>query len=193
MIKKNIFDIAKKKCYLSKILYIIILIFIISILKYKRKKFFFEKNIFFDYCNNFGLLVYDYLYDFKIQTEIINIGDYIQSIAALQFLPKNCAPILIDRDTIQYYHGPKLNLIVNGWFRIKEGNRFTSEQIRPFYISFHIDNGASIDIRMINHLKNYQPIGCRDYYTYNLLLIKLAMVLIQKGEKKVSKLIFLVV
>ena len=128
-----------------------------------------------------------------IQTEIINIGDYIQSIAALQFLPKNCAPILIDRDTIQYYHGPKLKLIVNGWFGIKEGNRFTSEQIRPFYISFHIQNGASIDIRMINHLKNYQPIGCRDYYTYNLLLIKLAMVLIQKGEKKVSKLIFLVV
>ena len=184
MIKKNIFDISKKKSYFllvnifnyfgkryfTKILFNIILIFLINILE--RKKFFFEKDISFDYCNNYGLLVYDYHYKFNIPTKIINIGDYIQSLAALQFLPKNCAPILIDRDTMQYYHGPKLKLIINGWFRIKEGNRFASEQISPFYVSFHINKEKSVDIRMINHLKKYQPIGCRDYYTYTLLLKK---------------------
>ena len=50
-------------------------------------------------------------------------------------------------------------------------NVFTSENINPFYISFHINNDLN-DYRMINHLKKYQPIGCRDKKTYNKLLKK---------------------
>lgn len=124
-----------------------------------------------NYCNNYGLLVYDYLHSFKYPFNEVNIGDYIQSLAALQYLPKKCIPILVDRDTIQYYHGPKIKLLMNGWFFIKEGNKFTSEQIEPLYISFHIQNNIK-DIRMIEHLKKFEPIGCRDKYTYNLLVKK---------------------
>ena len=99
----------------------------------------------------------------------VNIGDYIQSLAAFQYLPKECFPILIERDTIQYYHGPKVYLLMNGWFSIQEGNKFTSEQIEPIYLSIHIQNDIR-DKRMIDHLKKYEPIGCRDLNTCNLLL-----------------------
>ena len=104
-----------------------------------------------------------------INIKLGNIGDYIQSLAAYQYLPKKCSPILIERDTIQYYHGPKVKLIMNGWFSIQEGNKYTSEQIDPLYLSIHIQNKI-IDRRMIVHLKKYEPIGCRDINTYKLLL-----------------------
>ena len=117
------------------------------------------------------ILVYDYHYSFSKPFKIVNIGDYIQSLAAFQYLPKKCFPILIDRDTVQYYHGPKVKLLMNGWYLIKEGNKFTSEQIDPLYLSIHIRNDIK-DQRMIEHLKKYEPIGCRDLNTYELLLNK---------------------
>ena len=58
--------------------------------KNENKFFFFEKNQDeLNYCNNYGLFIYDY---FDGRNEYIegNIGDYIQSLAALQYLPKNC-------------------------------------------------------------------------------------------------------
>ena len=116
-------------------------------------------------------MVYDYHYSFDKPYNEVNIGDYIQSLSALQYLPKNCIPILIDRDTIQYYHGPKVKLLMNGWYNLKEGNIFTSEQIEPLYLSYHIET-IKDDMRMINHLKKFEPIGCRDKFTYNLLLEK---------------------
>lgn len=89
----------------------------------------------------------------------------------MQYLPKNCKPILIERDTFQYYYGPKIKIIVNGWFKIQESNKFTSEQIMPFYLSYHINNNCD-DQRMIGNLKKFEPIGCRDINTYKLLMKK---------------------
>ena len=54
-------------------------------------------------------MIYDYYYEGKLNCP--NIGDYIQSLAALQYLPKNCKPYFVDRDMIQFYHGPKIKLI----------------------------------------------------------------------------------
>ena len=133
-----------------------------------NKKYFFEKDGNIKYCHNYGLLVYDYHYRLNQSHPYINIGDYIQSLAAFQYLPKNCFPILIERDSFQFYHGPKIKLIINGWFKIIEGNKFTSKEIIPLYLSYHINNLN--DERMIQHLKNFEPIGCRDTYTYELLL-----------------------
>lgn len=145
-----------------------IFIYINYKLNFKKKIEFFYEQKKHDYCNNYGLFVYDYVYSLVKPMKTLNIGDYIQSLAAYQYLPKNCMPILIDRDTIQYYHGPKVKLIMNGWFLIKEGNKFASEQIEPYYISLHINNNIA-DKRIIEYLKKYEPIGCRDTGTYKLL------------------------
>jgi hypothetical protein len=112
-------------------------------------------------------------------SDIGNIGDYIQSLAALQYLPKNCFPYLIDRDYLKYYNGPKLNLIMNGWFFIYEGNKIVSDKINPIYLSFHISNKNAIDSEAIKNFKKYEPIGCRDLFTYKIL------------KKKILNLIFL--
>ncbi len=166
-LKKTIIQAFYKKISF-KINFILLLLFTITI-KYKRKynSLFFEKEN-LNYCKQYGLLVYDYHYSLKSPYKTLNIGDYIQSLSALQYLPKECIPILINRDTIQYYHGPKVKLIVNGRYFLQEGNIITSEQIEPLYLSYHIQNNRS-DMRMIRHLKKYEPIGCRDIFTYNLL------------------------
>jgi len=43
---------------------------------------------------------------------------------------------------------------MNGWFNIKEGNKFTSEKIDLLYLSYQIQNIVK-DSRMIGHLKKY--------------------------------------
>lgn len=165
--KSNKLLFIKKRKILFKFISILVLILLIKI---KINFYFFiENGKNKEYCKNYGLLVYDYHYSFTEPIKIVNIGDYIQSLAAFQYLPSTCFPILIDRDTLQYYHGPKVKLLMNGWFSIKEGNKFTSEQISPLYLSIHIENNIS-DERIITHLKKYEPIGCRDLYTYNLLI-----------------------
>ena len=55
------------------------------------------------------------IYEYHNKENIGNIGDYIQSLAALEYLPKNCKPYFVDRDTIKFYNGPKVKLIMNSW------------------------------------------------------------------------------
>ena len=168
--KNNFFDFSPINLgnyYLKKIKLIILLYFFSHILKNYHFTFFFEKNN-LEYCKHYGIFIYDYLDSFTIYNKIGNIGDYIQSIASLQFLPNDCKPIFVDRDLIQYYHGPKIKLIINGFFSIREGNKFCSDEINPLFISYHINNN-NIDNRMIEHLKKNQPIGCRDHHTYKFL------------------------
>ena len=68
-----------------------------------------------------------------------NIGDYIQSLAALQYLPKNCKPYLVDRNRIQYYNGPNVKLIMNSWNKIVGGTKYISDKINPIFLSYHIN------------------------------------------------------
>lgn len=105
------------------------------------KFFFFEKNQSeLNYCENFGLLIYEYYYDRKVpQSWGTNIGDYIQSLAALQYLPKNCKPYLIDRDEVQFYNGTKVKLIMASWNTLLHGNKYISPQIEPILISYHLN------------------------------------------------------
>ena len=70
---------------------------------------------------------------------------------------------------LKYYNGPILNLIMNGWFFIYEGNKIVSDKINPIYLSFHISNKEAIDSEAINNFKKYEPIGCRDLFTYKIL------------------------
>ena len=134
-----------------------------------KNKFFFEENQEeLNYCNNYGILIYDYYFDGKLNCP--NIGDYIQSLASLQYLPKNCKPYFVDRDTIQFYHGPKVKLLINGWFYLHEGNKYVSPQIDPIFISYHLNDDKNLSSIFIKNLNNYVPIGCRDINTRDILV-----------------------
>lgn len=140
-----------------------------NLINNKRDLFFFNfKEGELNYCENFAIFVYNYLKE-KPKPKIGNIGDYIQSLAALQFLPKNCFPFFVDRDNIEFYKGPKSFIIMNGWYWIKKGNRKISDRLIPIYLSLHISNKNYLDLITINNFKKYQPIGCRDTYTLKAL------------------------
>lgn len=118
-------------------------------------------------CQHYGILIYNYPFE---KPKYGNIGDYIQSLAALQYLPKNCTPLFIDRDNIENYNlSNHIVIFMNGWNIIQKGNRRTSNFLLPIYLSYHINNGENIDNITINNLKKYEPIGCRDIYTKTIL------------------------
>ena len=100
-----------------------------------------------------------------------NLGDFIQSLAAKQVINKSKI-LEIDRDELHRFKEERASLIMNGWFMEKPQNWPPSDKIEPLFLSFHINPTAEkkmLSCEGINYLKNYQPIGCRDYYTKKLL------------------------
>ena len=122
--------------------------------------------------DKFGLLKYEYknLHS-GYQPEYLNIGDYIQSLAAKQYLPET-SPLLIDRDCVSDYDGENVNLITNGWYSIFKGNYKFSDKINPLFVAFQLSNPEKISDETIKYLKRHEPIGCRDYATRNFLMLK---------------------
>ena len=116
----------------------------------------------------YGLLTYKYPGRKGYRPSEVNIGDYIQSIAARQFLPR--VDVLVDRDSVSFYSGDPVKLIMNGWWHIYEGNEITSSAVMPLYVSYHISNPAGLTQKAFEHFKKYSPIGCRDFATMNCLL-----------------------
>ena len=99
-----------------------------------------------------------------------NIGDYIQALAASQFLPSIDG--FVDREELSQYDGEECVVIMNGWFMHIPNNWPPSKKIRPVFLSFHINKEASekmLTNRGITYLKENGPIGCRDRYTLSLL------------------------
>ena len=58
---------------------------------------------------------------------------------------------------------------MNGWYKIVEGNKIISNQIKPIYLQIHIYNEKDLDTQAIENFKKYEPIGCRDISTLNIL------------------------
>ena len=102
-----------------------------------------------------------------------NIGDYIQSLAAAQYMPQ------ID----EYYDKTAddsgvdiVKMIMNGWF-IWQPDKFPiSERIIPLPISIHLSPVSSEKLlsipNVLDWFKKHEPIGCRDKDTEKLLLSK---------------------
>lgn len=114
----------------------------------------------------YGLLSYQN-YNFK---RVINIGDYIQSLAAKQFLPQ--VDYLIDRESLNQYDGSPVNMIMNGWYMHNPSHWPPSNKITPFYIALHINSSCEEEMlnnESIKHFKKYEPIGCRDERTAKTL------------------------
>lgn len=106
----------------------------------------------------------------------VNIGDYIQSLAAMQYLPGNYSleelPLLIDREQLSTYEGENVKMIMNGWYMHSPENWPPSENIEPLFLSMHFNSTVAnkvLTLEGVDYLKKYQPIGCRDYETKALL------------------------
>lgn len=104
---------------------------------------------------------------------VINIGDYIQALAALQFLPTNDG--FIQRESLRTYQGEDATVIMNGWFMHHPNQWPPAKSIHPIFLAFHLNVLAQEHVLSqegIAYLKEHEPIGCRDYYTVNLLKAK---------------------
>lgn len=115
-----------------------------------------------------GLLVYRS----NPLSNVFNIGDYIQSLAAMQFI--GCKDVeYLNREELDLYTGEDIKLICNGWFMHSPYNWPPAPKIKPLFVAFHL-NSSIKDIILSNeknvlYLKKHEPIGCRDMYTVSLL------------------------
>ena len=100
-----------------------------------------------------------------------NLGDFIQSIAAAEWM-KPKSPVALNREELHNYEGPQAKLVMNGWFMDQPANWPPSASIEPLFISFHLNPTAEIGLLTpegIRYFKKHQPIGCRDCYTQKTL------------------------
>jgi len=106
-----------------------------------------------------------------------NIGDDIQTYAAIRFLPH--IDYYIDREDLNCFIPEEkeyVSMIMNGWFLHNKMAWPPSPYINPLTISMHFTSLEPIDIGEKylqniggEYLKKYSPIGCRDNETQNRL------------------------
>ncbi len=111
----------------------------------------------------YGLMVY------APPKEHFNVGDYIQSLAARQFLPS--VDCYINREGLDEYAGPPTKMIMNGWYMHQPRHWPPSSSIIPLFISVHLTPKARDVIlgeKAIAYLKNYE-VGARDHASLNYL------------------------
>lgn len=121
--------------------------------------------------SKYSVLTYES--DIYVKRNWINLGDYVQSTAAKQFLPSIDA--FIPRDHMNAYLGDPVKMIMNAWYMDLPENFPPSDDINPLYVSIHINSTIVDKIftpESIAHFKKFQPIGCRDFYTRDLLISK---------------------
>ncbi len=112
----------------------------------------------------YGLLIYEE------GRKIFNLGDYVQSLAAKQYLPRVDA--YLSRERLAEYAGDDIKLIMNGWFTHSMDDWIPSEKIDPLFVSFHMNALAApflLTAKAVSYLKKHEPIGCRDHFTVQIL------------------------
>ena len=116
-------------------------------------------------------------YGIIMYKDTCNLGDDIQTYAALQFYPK--VDYIIDREKLSYFvpiKKEKIKVIVNGWYNHDRTNSLISPYIDPLFESIHFSENDLILSRGYTYLTDYAKvimskykIGCRDKTTYNTL------------------------
>lgn len=100
-----------------------------------------------------------------------NIGDDIQTLAAINFLNKKGIDdfSFINRESLDDYDGEPVNVIMNGWFLHTPKKFPPSDKINPIFLSFHLSE-VCIDLvkKHKHYFKKHEPIGCRDQATVDL-------------------------
>ena len=102
-----------------------------------------------------------------------NIGDYVQSVAARQFVDPIDEYVEQEEANQSYPEDKKkIRLIMNGWFQWRAENWPPSEYIKPLLISMHISPLRADKLLTeegVQFLRKNGPVGCRDTYTLDLL------------------------
>ena len=120
------------------------------------------------------LIVSKFFFKTKVKTWGIlfantsNLGDDVQTIAQMQFIPNNAKTIIVDRENLDT-EKRRCNVIMNGWWMHNDKNFPPHPNINPLYIAFHIEKKGLVSDKAIKHYKKYEPIGCRDLHTMELL------------------------
>lgn len=150
-------------------------------------------------CNNFFLILKskqpqkkegmsESLFGALSYSTSLNLGDNIQTLAALPFLPR--VDYWIDRDNFELQNNKVLELetkpvkvIYNGWMDGRWCNWPPHPRLQPLFLSFHVNEeetseayksldryksltGKSLlDRSVVDYYRTREPIGCRDYST----------------------------
>ena len=100
---------------------------------------------------------------------IKNMGDYIQSLAADQFMH---ATEFVEREELDVYAGDPMKVILNGWFMHRPEAFPPSPAIVPLFVSFHVRPDVETRLltdRTVAYLKEHGPVGCRDRTTLAMM------------------------
>ena len=103
----------------------------------------------------------------------LNIGDYIQAVAAEQFFEH--IDVYVERERLDEYSGEPVRLIMNGWFMHEPTHWPPVPAICPLFVAFHVNSLVKefmLSSQGVDYLKKHEPIGCRDEDTENLLRSK---------------------
>lgn len=100
----------------------------------------------------------------------INIGDEVQSVAAMRFIPQINYYVQRERvDQFKAKNGEKVKLFMNAWWMWDYKHFPPSDDIEPLFVSFHIREKIRKQLskkfmkkRVFSYFKKYEPIGCRD-------------------------------
>ena len=98
-----------------------------------------------------------------------NVGDDVQTIAQLGFLPLGQNILALERDKLDGYMGKKRIMLMNGWFTHLPERWPPGQGVDPVFVSFHIANEKIAQKCYADYYKKYEPIGCRDQATANKL------------------------
>lgn len=105
------------------------------------------------------------------KVKAINIGDYIQALASSQYYPHVDGFLDRDEDLNSYDEEP-CKMIMNGWYMHNPQNWPPTGKIIPLFVAFHLNVLVREELTSsisVNYLKKYQPIGCRDTNTVDIL------------------------
>ncbi len=105
-----------------------------------------------------------------------NIGDEVQSVAAMRFLPK--VDYYCHRERLDQFRlpteqaGQKVKLIMNAWWMWQPAHFPPSEDIDPLLISMYLYTEKRQQFNrpeVIDYLRAHGPVGCRDMSTKKFL------------------------
>jgi len=100
-----------------------------------------------------------------------NLGDDVQSVAALQFYPR--VDVVIHREYLSRVRvDDEVKVVLNGWFMYRPWNWPPPRNVLPLLVSIHLDPYAAWWMLRGNGLayfKRHGPVGARDLYTLRIL------------------------
>lgn len=113
-----------------------------------------------------AIFKYDYENYPGYQTQTVNLGDYIQSIAASQYFSQ--INQTIDRDSLAKIKD-EVSIIGNSWYMIRPERHKIPENVNFLPVSIHINNRTDQIVDVLQSWTKNGPIGCRDVATMEFL------------------------